>query len=205
MDDDDLRRGKPSCHKAFDEATAILAGDALQSLAFHVLAHDGPDDVDTDIRLHMLDTLALAAGSRGMAGGQAIDLAATGRALNIAELERTSLARYASVTGENYTTDQRVYETLRDEVIPLYKRFLDGLMKLQPETEEVKQLNRLYIGGAELIYEGFKQKMYGQEMGNEPVVRAANDKIEQGRAENEKWRVELDALVKKYKLKEAKN
>jgi geranylgeranyl diphosphate synthase type II len=87
MDDDDLRRGKPSCHRAFDEATAILAGDALQSLAFHVLAHDGPDDVDADIRLHMLDTLALAAGSRGMAGGQAIDLAATGRALNIAELE----------------------------------------------------------------------------------------------------------------------
>jgi farnesyl diphosphate synthase len=87
MDDDDLRRGKPSCHRAFDEATAILAGDALQTLAFHVLAHAGADDLDATTRLHMLDTLALAAGSRGMAGGQAIDLAATGRELNIAELE----------------------------------------------------------------------------------------------------------------------
>jgi len=87
MDDDDLRRGKPSCHKAFDEATAILAGDALQSLAFHVLAHAGPHDPGPLSRLHMLDTLALAAGSRGMAGGQAIDLAATGLQLNIAELE----------------------------------------------------------------------------------------------------------------------
>jgi len=87
MDDDDLRRGKPSCHKAFDEASAILAGDALQSLAFHVLAHAGQGDLDAATRLRMLDTLALAAGSRGMAGGQAIDLAATGRQLNIAELE----------------------------------------------------------------------------------------------------------------------
>ena len=87
MDDDDLRRGKPSCHRAFDEATAILAGDALQSLAFHVLTHAGPNDLDAATRLHMVDRLALAAGSRGMAGGQAIDLAATGRQLNIAELE----------------------------------------------------------------------------------------------------------------------
>jgi farnesyl diphosphate synthase len=87
MDDDDLRRGKPSCHRAFDEATAILAGDALQSLAFHVLAHAGPADLDAATRLQMVDILARAAGSRGMAGGQAIDLAATGRTLNIAELE----------------------------------------------------------------------------------------------------------------------
>lgn len=87
MDDDDLRRNKPSCHRAFDEATAILAGDALQSLAFHVLAHARQDDLDAATRLLMLDRLALAAGSRGMAGGQAIDLAATGRQLNIAELE----------------------------------------------------------------------------------------------------------------------
>lgn len=87
MDNDDLRRGKPSCHRAFGEATAILAGDALQSLAFHILAHQGGARLDTAIRLRMLDSLALAAGSRGMAGGQAIDLAATGQQLNIAELE----------------------------------------------------------------------------------------------------------------------
>lgn len=86
MDDDDLRRGKPSCHKAFGEAIAILAGDALQALAFYVLAHDkNPQTVKT--RLQMIETLALAAGSRGMVGGQTLDLAATGRQLGIAELE----------------------------------------------------------------------------------------------------------------------
>ena len=86
MDDDDLRRGKPTCHKAFDEATAILAGDALQALAFQVLAH-GQTNVPAEQRLQMLDSLAIASGSRGMAGGQAIDLAAVGKTLNVAELE----------------------------------------------------------------------------------------------------------------------
>jgi farnesyl diphosphate synthase len=87
MDDDDLRRGKPSCHKAFGEASAILAGDALQSLAFYVLTHDHSSTPDTATRMRMIETLSLAAGSRGMAGGQAIDLDATGQQLNIAELE----------------------------------------------------------------------------------------------------------------------
>ena len=87
MDNDDLRRGKPSCHRAFDEATAILAGDALQSLAFQVVSNGGGDGVSESTRLRMISTLALASGSRGMAGGQAIDLAATGQQLNIAELE----------------------------------------------------------------------------------------------------------------------
>jgi geranylgeranyl diphosphate synthase, type II len=87
MDDDDLRRGKPSCHRAYDEATAILAGDALQSLAFHVLAHEASSHLAAATRLVMLTRLAAAAGSRGMAGGQSIDLVATGQQLNIAELE----------------------------------------------------------------------------------------------------------------------
>lgn len=87
MDDDDLRRGEPTCHRAFDEATAILAGDALQALAFHILAHARGNQLPAAIRLEMIDTLALAAGSRGMAGGQAIDLAAAGKSLAIAELE----------------------------------------------------------------------------------------------------------------------
>ena len=86
MDDDDLRRGKPSCHKAFGEASAILAGDALQSLAFYVMSHDN-HLTDTATRLRMIETLALAAGSRGMVGGQTIDIEAAGRRLDIAELE----------------------------------------------------------------------------------------------------------------------
>jgi len=87
MDDDDLRRGKPSCHRAFGEANAILAGDALQSLAFQVLANNKAADIGDSTRLRMIRTLAIASGSRGMAGGQAIDLAATGQSQNIAELE----------------------------------------------------------------------------------------------------------------------
>jgi farnesyl diphosphate synthase len=87
MDDDDLRRGKPSCHRAFGEATAILAGDALQSLAFYALTHNNRQIPDAATRMRMVEALSLAAGSRGMAGGQAIDLAATGQQLNIAELE----------------------------------------------------------------------------------------------------------------------
>jgi farnesyl diphosphate synthase len=86
MDDDNLRRGKPSCHKSFGEATAILAGDALQTLAFYVLAHDRAPRADLT-RLRMVETLALATGSRGMAGGQAIDLMSSGQQLGIAELE----------------------------------------------------------------------------------------------------------------------
>jgi len=88
MDDDALRRGRPTCHIAFGEAMAILAGDALQALAFEVLADDPAIDVDAATRLEMLRTLALACGSQGMAGGQAFDLAAVGQRLDAAELER---------------------------------------------------------------------------------------------------------------------
>jgi farnesyl diphosphate synthase len=87
MDDDDLRHGRPTCHKAFGEALAILAGDALQALAFQVLGQDTTMMSDPAIRLRMVSLLAQAAGSRGMAGGQAIDLAATGLELTLAELE----------------------------------------------------------------------------------------------------------------------
>jgi len=87
MDDDDLRRGRPTCHKAFDEATAILAGDVLQALSFHILAHDPSIQTSAENRLKMIEVLALASGSRGMAGGQAIDLASVGKALSLAELE----------------------------------------------------------------------------------------------------------------------
>jgi geranylgeranyl pyrophosphate synthase len=87
MDNDDLRRGKPSCHRAYNEATAILAGDALQALAFYILSHDPAIAAGLQMRLAMIETLALAAGSRGMVGGQAIDLAAVGQKLDIAELE----------------------------------------------------------------------------------------------------------------------
>jgi farnesyl diphosphate synthase/geranylgeranyl diphosphate synthase type II len=87
MDDDELRRGRPTCHRAFDEATAILTGDALQARAFEVLAQSSAP-VPAAARLEMLSVLADAIGTRGMAGGQAIDLAAVKQALNEDALER---------------------------------------------------------------------------------------------------------------------
>lgn len=87
MDDDDLRRGRPTCHKAFDEATAILAGDALQAFAFEVLSCDEALNINSDQRLQMIKRLAIASGPAGMAGGQAIDLAAEGQRLDLSQLE----------------------------------------------------------------------------------------------------------------------
>ena len=87
MDDDDLRRGKPTCHIAFDEATAILAGDGLQALAFELLAHDESIQVGAQNRLQMITSLARASGSLGMVGGQAIDLESVGQVLTLPELE----------------------------------------------------------------------------------------------------------------------
>jgi farnesyl diphosphate synthase len=88
MDDDDLRRGRATCHKKFDEATAILAGDALQAQAFAVIAECKNSTVAPARRIEMLRELAHASGSEGMAGGQAMDLAAVGSQLSLAELEK---------------------------------------------------------------------------------------------------------------------
>ena len=89
MDDDDLRRGKPSCHKQFDEATAILAGDALQALAFEVLAHEATHG-DPAVRMALVSELARAAGAHGMVGGQMLDLLAEtqGPGLSIGAITR---------------------------------------------------------------------------------------------------------------------
>ena len=87
MDDDDLRRGRPTCHKAFDEGTAILAGDALQALAFAVLGAPG-NELSDATRVRMLSVLADAIGTTGMAGGQAMDLEAAGRPTDAASIEQ---------------------------------------------------------------------------------------------------------------------
>ena len=103
MDDDDLRRGQPSCHRAFGEATAILAADAMQALAFQLLAEDPRHSPEQ--RVAMVALLARAAGSRGMVGGQSMDLAAEGQALQLPELENLhihktgALIRAATLLG----------------------------------------------------------------------------------------------------------
>jgi geranylgeranyl pyrophosphate synthase len=97
MDDDDLRRGRPTCHKAYDEATAILVGDALQPLAFQLLARDTSLPSEPAVRLRLIDLLAEASGTFGMAGGQAIDLAASGKMLDISQVEDMHARKTGSI------------------------------------------------------------------------------------------------------------
>ena len=116
MDDDDLRRGRPTCHIKFDEATAILAGDALQSLAFYILSQDPQMTAEVSKRMQMIEILALYSGSRGMAGGQAIDLASVGKSINITELETMHIHKtgalirtciqMAALSGDDVSNDQ---------------------------------------------------------------------------------------------------
>lgn len=103
MDDDNLRRGQPTLHIAYDEATAILAGDALQALAFRLLSAPGSEDISPTTKLAMLHCLAQAAGYEGMVSGQAIDFESVGKILTLEQLEtmhslKTGALIQASVT-----------------------------------------------------------------------------------------------------------
>ena len=104
MDDDDLRRGKPTCHKEFDEATAILAGDGLISLAFEILANNATHQ-SAEIRAELILELARAIGSQGMVGGQMLDLVAENHDLDMSEITRLqrmktgALIKYACISG----------------------------------------------------------------------------------------------------------
>ena len=115
--------------------------------------------------------------------------------MNLAELEQKSLERYASVTGDNYTSDEAVYHALKDQVIPLYRRFLEGLRALRPETDEVRNLNRSFVEGAQAMYEGFRLKMVGIEQGEESLIIAGNRKIDEARIRTRQWQAELVGLA----------
>jgi Geranylgeranyl pyrophosphate synthase len=117
MDNDDLRRGQPTCHRAFDEATALLAGDALQALAFYVLAHDSAMRATPGMRLKMIEILAMACGSRGMAGGQAIDLEAVGKNLDMAELENMHIHKTGALIRASVMLGALGAENLEAEVL----------------------------------------------------------------------------------------
>jgi farnesyl diphosphate synthase len=122
MDDDDLRRGRPTTHKAFDEATAILVGDALQVLAFSLLAEDRAGQLSADARLEMIRLLADGSGTAGMAGGQAIDLASVGRVLDLAELE----AMHRLKTGALIRASVMMAAVCAKELPTAAKQALDG-------------------------------------------------------------------------------
>lgn len=134
MDDDELRRGKPTCHVAFDEATAILAGDALQALAFETLAHDSSILATAENRLQMITTLAKASGSQGMVGGQAIDLESVGRQLNLPELENMHIHK----TGALIRASVTMATLAKADIDPVMANKLDNYAKCIGLSFQVK-------------------------------------------------------------------
>ena len=145
MDDDDLRRGKPSTHKAFDEATAILAGDALQTRAFEVL---GEPDTHSDpaARAELVVALAHAAGARGMAGGQMIDMLAEGQTLDgpavtrLQALKTGRLIQYSAEAGAilgRASTHQRHLLAAYGRDIGAAFQIADDLLDIESTAEEM--------------------------------------------------------------------
>ena len=122
MDDDVLRRGKPSCHVEYDEATALLAGDSLQAFAFQILSeHRLADDPATQVQ--MLRTLAAACGSRGMAGGQAIDLDSIGKSLTQPELEHMHIHKTGALIRASVALGARCGQALSAQELERLERY----------------------------------------------------------------------------------
>ncbi len=141
MDNDDLRRGRPTCHRAFDEATAILVGDALQALAFEVMAQEAPNAAPPLARLEMLHLLSHAIGTSGMAGGQAIDLASVGQSLDAASLERmhrlkTGALIHASVMLGAIAAG--ITASVQREALSVYGRELGLAFQIQDDILDVE-------------------------------------------------------------------
>ncbi len=151
MDDDDVRRGKPTCHKKFDEATAILAGDGLISLAFEVLS-SADTHRSAEVRSELISSLARAIGTRGMVGGQMLDLVAVKHDLDISEITRLQrmktgeLINYACMAGAilgkaDKSQRQRVNDYAND--LGLAFQIVDDLLDVEGSAEEMgKAVNK---------------------------------------------------------------
>lgn len=139
MDDDDLRRGRLTCHRAFDDATAILAGDALQTLAFQALAEAA--GLDARIRIAMVEHLARASGSRGMVGGQALDLDAEGKALDVAMLEHIHIHKTGALIRASVQMGILAHGALdvdRAERLDRYAKCLGLAFQIQDDVLDVE-------------------------------------------------------------------
>ncbi|QOL26870.1 (2E,6E)-farnesyl diphosphate synthase [Thalassotalea sp. LPB0316] len=147
MDDDDLRRGQPTCHKAFDEATAILAGDALQTLAFDILVNHPFSERTKPAQLQLIQQLVSASGYQGMCGGQALDLSATDQSISLTELEhlhqlKTGALLKASVImpaliAPNITLEHKKYLATFAECVGLAYQVQDDIIDITSSQEEL--------------------------------------------------------------------
>jgi len=145
MDDDDLRRGQPTTHRAFDEATAILAADALQPLAFDLLATDAAMRCPPEARLKIIHLLADACGSMGMTGGQSIDLDAEGKRLSASELENMynlktgRLLRASVLATAHYSSNQQEFARLQRfiDAAGLAFQIRDDILDIEGATEVI--------------------------------------------------------------------
>ncbi len=127
MDDDDLRRGLPTCHKKFGEATAILAGDALQALSFTVLADNRDKALHSDIRNDMVSLLGRASGASGMAAGQAIDLAAVGKTLSLDELQNMHRHKTGKLIRASIKMATLASQSIDPQLIERLDKFADDI------------------------------------------------------------------------------
>jgi len=144
MDDDALRRGHPTCHIKFNEATAILAGDALQTLAFDILSHD-MSAVAAPAQIKMINTLAKASGAQGMCAGQILDIAAENTTVSLAQLEKIHNAKtgalilaavqLGALTKENITSNEFTLLTQFAEAIGLAFQVQDDILDITSDTE----------------------------------------------------------------------
>jgi farnesyl diphosphate synthase len=145
MDNDDFRRGRPSCHKAFGEAMAILAGDALQALAFEVLARDPNIVSDPARRLQMIRVLSEATGSHGRLGGQAIELASLGKPVTLDELDNIHLSKTGALIRASVrlgalsqpAVDDSVLQDLDEyaRCVGLSFQILDEILDIQGDSQ----------------------------------------------------------------------
>ena len=147
MDNDDLRRGKPTCHIQFDEATAILAGDSLQTLAFDILANHPMADINAQTRLKLIQQLAAASGYQGMCGGQALDLSATNKHILLEELEHlhqlktgallTACVLMPASCQPQITPDERQQLTVFAQAIGLAYQVRDDIIDITSSEQEL--------------------------------------------------------------------
>ena len=193
MDDDDLRRGKPTCHRAFGEANALLTGDALQTLAFEVLSQGASK---AGHGMEMVATLARASGSLGMAGGQAVDLAAVGHDLNLDELENMhrhktgalirASVRLGALCGNDVSSAALEQLDAYAACIGLAFQVRDDILDVEADTETLGKTQ-----GADMA---LKKPTYSSLLGLEAAKQKANELHDRALAELSGFDARADAL-----------